>query len=192
MWKMYIISNPLLQGDLYKRTQECGKCISFQILCYNNIMANNFQRHFQHPLPIITDLDAANPADLADQDLFTLDGTPLLQQLGPLLPLPVPAPHAPDQARTTSSSPPPLTDIAFGQQENNYLHGKITTVLLMGPSKCLPSTSLIRGFIKGICFPLAYCLLQDKHNSTYSRCLQKICTFAPHFYPTLVMLDQLR
>ena len=48
---------------------------------------------------------------------------------------------------------------------------------------------IIRGFIKGICFPLAYCLLQDKHHSTYSRCLQEICTFAPHFYPTLVMLD---
>ena len=80
------------------------------ILCYNNIMANNFQRHFQHLLPIITDLDAANPANLADQDLFTLDGTHLL---GPLLPLPVPAPPAPDQARPNSPPPPPLTDIAF-------------------------------------------------------------------------------
>ena len=80
------------------------------ILCYNNIMANNFQRHFQHLLPIITDLDADKPANLADQDLFTLDGTHLL---GPLLPLPVPAPPAPDQARPNSPPPPPLTDIAF-------------------------------------------------------------------------------
>ena len=37
----------MLRFDLYKRTQEYEKCISFQILCYNNIMANNFQRHFR-------------------------------------------------------------------------------------------------------------------------------------------------
>ena len=29
----------------------------------------------------------------------------------------------------------------------------------------------------------ACCLLQDKHNSTYSRYLQEICTFAPDIYP---------
>ena len=41
-------------------------------------------------------------ADLADHDLFILDGT-LLQQLGPLPPLPVPAPPAPDQARPATA-----------------------------------------------------------------------------------------
>ena len=102
---------------------------------HNNIMANNFQRHFQHLLPIITDLDVANAADLADQDLFTFDGTPLIQQLGPLIPLPVPVPPAPDQARPTSPSPPPLTDIAFslgrkgGRQAsyNGFMYSKDKT-----------------------------------------------------------------
>ena len=74
-------------------------------------------------------------ADLADQDLFTLDGTPLLQQLGPLLPLPVPVPPAPDQDRPTSLQPPPLTDIAFslgrkgGRQAsyNGFMYSKDKT-----------------------------------------------------------------
>ena len=89
-------------------------------------MANNFQRHL---------LDAANPADLADHDLFTLDGIPLLQHLGPLLPLPVPAPHAPDQALPYSSPPSPLTDIALrlgrkgGRQAsyNGFIYSKDKT-----------------------------------------------------------------
>ena len=78
-------------------------------------MANNFQRHFNSYFPssLTLIIDAANPANLADYDLFTLDGTPLLQQLGPFLPLLVPAQPAPDQAQPAPPPPPPLTDIAF-------------------------------------------------------------------------------
>ena len=43
---------------------------------------------------------------------------------------------------------------------------------------------IIRGFIKGICFPHAYCLLEDKHNSTVY--IQPLSSRDLHLCPSLL------
>ena len=71
--------------------------------------------------------------------------------------------------------------------------GKITTVFIDGTFKVSPKNFaqlwIVRGFIRGICFPLAFFRTNKTLPTSYSRCLQQICTFAPYFSPTLVMLD---
>ena len=48
---------------------------------------------------------------------------------------------------------------------------------------------ILRGFISDVCFPLAYCLLEDKHHLSYQQCLTEISRAAPLFNPSSVMLD---